>query len=404
MRTDSHPPKGRAITLNPQAVRVKRRLRAHLKELGFTRGPEGQLLPPGKDKQSIRLVHTAQRTETLQQNKAFLDRHWSTLSDCFADGVEIDPEQVSPRLEVVSSGTRQAALFRLASMSWSVPVSQGFGRRMRFLVWDESNDKLIGLLALGDPVFNLACRDNLIGWNAKERTDRLSSVLDAYTLGAVPPYSKILGGKLVACLVRTKEVQHAFENKYGKYQGLISGKQKSASLAVVTTSSSLGRSSLYNRLRLDGRNIFTSVGFTRGYGHFHIPQDLFTEMRSLLSEAGHKYANGNRFGDGPNWRIRTIRESLKLLEIPEDILKHNIGREVFVSELASNAFAYLRGEALTANFDNLPSVQDVGLLARNRWLIPRASSRRDYLNWHKDMFTELLGLNIQSQEVKRVSS
>jgi len=37
-------------------------------------------------------------------------------------------------------------------------VSRGYGRQ-RFLIWDQSNEKLIGLIALGDPVFNLRVRD-----------------------------------------------------------------------------------------------------------------------------------------------------------------------------------------------------------------------------------------------------
>ena len=49
---------------------------------------------------------------------------------------------------------------------------------------------------------------------------------DAYVLGAVPPYNLILCGKLVACLVRTKEVRNVFRLRYGDSEGLISGKKK----------------------------------------------------------------------------------------------------------------------------------------------------------------------------------
>jgi Domain of unknown function (DUF4338) len=43
------------------------------------------------------------------------------------------------------------------------------GGRLRYLLWDEHNEKLIGLIAIGDPVFNLSVRDNLIGWNVRDR-------------------------------------------------------------------------------------------------------------------------------------------------------------------------------------------------------------------------------------------
>ena len=97
-------------------------------------------------------------------------------------------------------------MFRLASLTWSVPVSNGFGRRLRYLVWDAHNGKLIGLIAIGDPVFNLSVRDNLIGWNVHDRTARLVNIMDAYVLGALPPYNALLAGKMIACLIRSREI------------------------------------------------------------------------------------------------------------------------------------------------------------------------------------------------------
>lgn len=41
-------------------------------------------------------------------------------------------------------------------------------------------------------------------------------------LGAVPPYSFLLGGKAVACLVRSKDVLRDFGRAYGKSVGVIS--------------------------------------------------------------------------------------------------------------------------------------------------------------------------------------
>jgi len=148
---------------------------------------------------------------------------------------------------------------------------------MRFLVWDRSNQKLLGLIALGDPVFNLNVRDAAIGWTTADRKQRLVNVMDAYVLGALPPYNTLLCGKLVACLLRTVEVRDHFVSRYGNSQGIISGKAKSANLSLVTTTSALGRSSVYNRLVLDGQHVFRSIGFTSGWGHFHISTKLFAQ-------------------------------------------------------------------------------------------------------------------------------
>jgi hypothetical protein len=39
--------------------------------------------------------------------------------------------------------------------------------------------------------------------------------MDAFVLGAVPPYSMLLGSKLVALLATTEEVARAFKRKSG---------------------------------------------------------------------------------------------------------------------------------------------------------------------------------------------
>ena len=184
----------------------ERKIRNHLRKLGFTRGAEGSLVSPASSKDSIRILHLERRKARLKQQRRFVQSTLPRLLNYFANGSEVVPDAISPRLELIKAHTWQSDLFRLASLSWSVPVSAGFGRRLRYLVWDDLNKKLIGIIALGDPVFNLKVRDELIGWSSAEREKRLVNVMDAYVLGAVPLYNFLLGGKLVTALVRTKEV------------------------------------------------------------------------------------------------------------------------------------------------------------------------------------------------------
>jgi len=336
-----------------------------------------------------RLLHRAQRIERLQREREFLSRNWAGLIGYFADGRDVQPHCIEPRLEIVRQQTWQSDLFRFAALTWSVPVSQGYGRRLRFLVWDNSNGKLIGLIALGDPVFNLSARDRLVGWTAQERMQRLVNVMDAYVLGAVPPYNRVLGGKLVASLVRTVDVRLAFQAQYGVAKGIISGQTKRADLLLVTTSSALGRSSLYNRLRLDGTLIFEPIGYTQGWGHFHLPEDLFADLRALLKRSGHKYANGNRFGDGPNWKLRTAREALKRLGMSPGLLRHGISREVFACRFADNAGEVLRGERKRPIFRTLKTADEMARLARDRWVIPRAGRDPSYRGWDRSNLVDL---------------
>ena len=384
----------------PREASLKRKLRRHLRKLGFRRSKDGTLEIEGEGKDVIRKLHAPQREARLKANRSFLKTRAPAVVKYFASGNDVDPERISPVLERISAETRESDLFRLAALTWSVPVSNGFGRRMRYLVWDEHNGKLIGLIAIGDPVFNLAARDNLIRWNVKDRAARLVNVMDAYVLGALPPYSFLLCGKMVACLVRSRDVYDDFTRTYGGTTGIISQKQKKARLLAVTTSSSMGRSSVYNRLKLGGVQYFESIGYTGGWGHFHIPDRLFAELRDYLREIGHPYADLHRFGEGPNWRLRTTRAALVALGFRDDVLRHGIQRESFLCELATNAKRILRTGKGRPNLSSLLTAREVADLAAERWILPRAKRRPEFRDWTINDLLEFLGSQQRAIESK----
>lgn len=378
------------IKISPREATLKRRLRRHLSSLGFTKAPDGSLVAPGTGKDMIRAIHAPQRADRLESSQDFISRRFSKLSKYFAAGKEVTVPEIKPFLQKIRGDTWESDLFRMASLTWSVPVSSGFGRRIRYLVWDQNNGKLMGLIALGDPVFNLSVRDNMIGWDVHARGQRLVNILDAYVLGAIPPYNALLGGKMIACLIRSKDIYNDFADTYGHTAGIISNIEKKARLLMVTTSSSMGRSSVYNRLKLNNTQYFQSIGFTGGWGHFHIPDDMFCELRSYLREIGHPYADLHKFGEGPNWRLRTIRAALTALGFKEDLLRHGIQREVFMSQLADNGVKILRTGRGNPDTSSLLSAREVADLALNRWLLPRSERRPEFRSWEAEDLKDLL--------------
>lgn len=372
-------------------AKLKRALRAHLRTLGFTKDDDGNLVLPEGGKEVVRRLHRGQRRERLTAAQTFLAHALPKALPHFADGIELDPAQVRLRLQLIKSGTPESDLFRVATLTWSVPVSVGFGRRLRYLVWDDGHNRLAGVIALGDPVYNLSVRDTLIDWSVHDRSQRLVGLLDAYVLGAVPPYSFLLCGKAIACLIRSRDVYDDFRRAYGGSVGIISKSAKQARLVAVTTTSSMGRSAVYNRLRLDGTPYFERIGFTEGWGHFHITDALFEKMRAFLRDRGHAYADKHKFGEGPNWRLRTIRAALGALDFNENILRHGIQREVFISQLASNAFDVLRTGSVEPDISGLLTVMQISDLARDRWIVPRAERGEiDFRSWQREMIPRLI--------------
>ncbi len=369
---------------------LRRAVRRRLISLGFRKTRDGYALPSELTKEQVRDLHRPSRRVLHSSDRGFLrDRSFALLRH-FADGREINPRGVLPELVEVSPGTEDADLYRLATLFWSVPVSGGFGRRLRFLVRDAQNGKLIGVFALGDPVFNLGARDAWVGWSAADRRERLVQVMDAFAVGAVPPYSQLIGGKLVAALMASQEVMHAYEAKYVGKTSVIANVQHTAKLVLLTTTSALGRSSLYNRLTLPDGPVFTRLGVTKGFGHFHLSGHLFDLMRRFLRQRKHPYASGNRFGMGPNWKLRVARAALEAAGLDSaHVLKHGIEREVYGVPVAHNWKAILRGEEQLVN-SHYVSAQAIAAFCRDRWLVPRSLRDPTYLGVTRASIQQLL--------------
>jgi len=337
---------------------------------------DNRILPPSNmDKARVRELHGLANRCRVDRMKKGLLRYEATLLTRVAAGQEVIPEKIAPCLVEVKSDSEDALLFRYASLHWSIPVSSGYGRRLRLLVIDNNNDKLMGIIGLGDLVISLAPRDRWIGWNKQTRHERLRHVLDAFVIGAVPPYSHLLCGKLMALLAASSDVQNTFFDKYKRRNSLIRNRIHDIPPVMVTTMSALGRSSIYNRLKYPGGLSYQSVGYTAGYGEFHFSNGLYKEIADYARSYCTPTSKKEQWGKGFRNRREIIRKVLLHIGISDEWLCHGLHREIFVVPLASNAREFLRGE------DNQPqwfgqSAIELFSWFHERWLLPRA--RRDY--------------------------
>jgi len=307
------------------------------------------------------------------------------LAKYIANGWEIEPKEITPRLVLVQPNSEHELLFRYACLHWSIPVSAGYGRRLRFLVLDESNGKLIGLFGLGDPVFAMRARDRWIGWEKEAKAERLYHVMDAYVLGAVPPYSFLLGGKLVAMIVCSNEVRNAFRRKYQGHETLIRKQTRLPYLVLVTTTSALGRSSIYNRLRVNGHQYWVSLGFTQGSGEFHFANGVYDLMRSYVEAYCEPTAKHKAWGDGFRNRREVVRKCLSRLGLSADLIYHGIRRELFAAPLGREALRFLRGEVQRPCFYDWPLSRLFEIFA-DRWLLGRAERMPQYREYSREQY------------------
>ena len=76
----------------------------------------------------------------------------------------------------------------------------------------------------------------------------------------------------------------------------------------------------------------------------------------------------NRFGDGPNWRMRVIRSVLDIIGFDSDILlRHSFKRGIYAVPLTKNFRSFLLGKSDRPIYYNLP-MRTLVKFWRERWL------------------------------------
>jgi hypothetical protein len=298
--------------------------------------------------------------------------YYEKVKKYIAKPEEIDIQKVKPYLVLVNESTEHKHIWSYATGYWSIPVTNGYGRRLRYFVFDEQNDKLIGIVGLADPVIGLEMRDvNSIEWSVDQKLERLYNCMTAYILGAVPPYNRILGGKLVALTVMYPEVRKWFYDKYKNSKSIIKDVQKKPYLVYVDTMGAFGKSSIYNRLLN-----WDFIGYTKGQSHIHITANGSWEL--IKKVVPPEEFNTYKYGQGPNWKMRILRKGLHELGLSEEVMSIGWQRGYYRCTLAENWKEYLQGKVNRVRWKQYDKDQ---LLEhwKIRWMIPRSDELRKKL-------------------------
>ncbi len=342
-----------------------------------------------KEQGQFREMHTEARNAWLQQAQPWIQNAWAKRYHWFANGKDINPEKIAPQLLLVKT-TEEKDLFRLARYTWSLPYSRGYGRRLRFLIKDEEHDKLIGILGLQSPPINFLPRDEKIRYPETLKVEMVNQTMDAFTLGAVPPYNRLLGGKLIICAAASKEVVKDYQEKYAEATTWLNRETLPPQLVMITTTSAFGRSSIYNRVFYENdkghrRPLAEQLGYTKGYGNFHLHQ-VYQDIKNFLTDQGYEDVNKG-YGRGPKPVWQNISKTLTMLGISHERLNHGIPRQAWSIPLARNAWEYLSGEDQEPDYYDIP-FHRLAEWWKRRWLLPRSRRISDWKDWRREFLLQ----------------
>jgi hypothetical protein len=335
-----------------------------------------ELLPPKSyGKEVIKEAMAYSRNEMIERNKSWIERHLDIARSNLAKGSDVLNSKICPRIEVCKT-QNQHDIFRILRYYWSSPSSDYVGRRIRLLIRDDgiNGSPVIGIAALGSSIIHIPDRDKWIKWDKQTRTDRIIYMMDAYVIGALPPYNHLLGGKLISYALASDELRVIYKNKYAESKTIIK-KRIASDLALLVTTSLYGHnSSQYNRLKYGKTLLYKPIGVTSGYGSLHISNETFRAMLELA--VNNECNTSNRFGDGPNWRMRVVRAACDILGFDSDvILKHSFQRGLFAVCLTRNWRKFLKGDSEIPMYRRMP-LDDLVRYWRKRWLTMRIQNNK----------------------------
>jgi hypothetical protein len=344
--------------------------------------------PPGEySKEIVKSAMAMKRLEVLHENKQWIKTHLKIAQQNLASGEEVLESKIVPVIEVCET-KKQHDLFRILRYSWSSPYSEYVGRRIKLIIRDGGlpNKPVIGIAGLGSPIIHIPERDAWIGWDKETRTKNLIYTMDAFVIGALPPYNYLLGGKLISYILASKEVRDIYRRKYKGKVTLIEGRTSDKLVGIFTTSL-YGKSSQYNRVSYNEDLLYIPIGKTKGYGSLHLSKQTIDAMVELLKANG--IAVSNNFGDGPSWVMRIIRAAGDLLGFDSNyLLKHSFQRSIYFVPLANNYKQVLTGTDRKVNYTNHKMVDLVDFW-KTRWFENRRKNPQvlmDVLDFTPDKF------------------
>ena len=220
--------------------------------------------------------------------------------------------------------------------------NSNIGRNLNFLAKDEATGKYLGTICISSDFLDLTPRDKAIGWDRKRKTQ--GGMINYTAIGStIVPFQPLgynyVGGKLLALLCLSDDVQRLWKEKYGD------------TLVGVTTTSLYGKSKPSGLSQYDGLEHWNAMGFSAGSVGFEPTRETINLIKQWLKKHHtRKYFEwwyAKKSSGQPykrDHKNRSLAFVYSKLGIPKNIIKADHCRGIYFSPLYNNTFEFLREE------------------------------------------------------------
>jgi hypothetical protein len=230
-----------------------------------------------------KILNLCKNVKSLAHEKFFKDNEYYENLIYNKNATLIDVSKIKIKLEFVENKNQMDIwnYYRKTISSFKkIKNSSLIGRQIYILVKDEITNKYLGIISLSSDYYSLDDRDRYIGWTIDEKKNKLKYIMNMSTCVPVQPFGfNFTGGKLLAMLVFSKEVNDYYYKKYNE------------PLLGITTTSLYGKSVQYDKLKE-----LKFVGYTKGNSVKDVPSEVTKICNEYLKfEYGYNYKLSKKF-------------------------------------------------------------------------------------------------------------
>lgn len=221
--------------------------------------------------------------------------------------------------------------------------NSNIGRNLNYLVQDRKTNKYLGVICISGDFLDLTPRDKYIGWSRDRKTQghMINHTAIGSTIVPLQPLGyNYVGGKLLALLCLSDEVQYQWEKQYGD------------KLVGVTTTSLYGQTKAGGLSQYDNLKHWKKMGYTSGSVSYECTKPTVSLLRTWLAQNyPQKYFEwyvAKRPDTGQPYKRdhknRSYNFAYSKLGIPKELIRTEHQRGIYFSPLYTNTCEFLREE------------------------------------------------------------